>query len=227
MLKCGVERGHISYHDIYDPSEAVKRACRQCCAGSLACCDCEVKFHCLRPLLPPAQDMGKFWVVRGPSSDHSGLGSTPKLNFAMIFNPACAADTETEVLVACGTPERGFPPLVEHVSILGGWVFLQILVVLGCNKPHRGYCQWWLGNIQGGVVPHPAYEGCLTLLGACFAAVDCCTVVANELQTEFIYKHVEGAKSVAVTTVAPVGIHDDVCVVQGPNEELHELQQNF
>ena len=47
------------------------------------------------------------------------LGSTPKLNFSVIVTPACAADTETEVLVACGTPERGFPLLVGHVSIHG------------------------------------------------------------------------------------------------------------
>ena len=44
---------------------------------------------------------------------------------------ACAADTETEVLEACGTPERGFPPLLRHVSICGGQMFLQIFVVLG------------------------------------------------------------------------------------------------
>ena len=60
--------------------------------------------------------------------DHSGLGSTPKLNFSVIVTPACAADTETEVLVAWTTPEGGFPPLVGHVSICSGRVFLQILV---------------------------------------------------------------------------------------------------
>ena len=41
---------------------------------------------------------------QGLSSDHSGLGSTPKLNFSVIVNPACIADTETEVLVPYGTP---------------------------------------------------------------------------------------------------------------------------
>ena len=50
--------------------------------------------------------MVKFGVVRGPSSDHSGLGSTPKLNFSVKVTPACAADTQTEVLVARGAPEQ-------------------------------------------------------------------------------------------------------------------------
>ena len=77
--------------------------------------------------------MVKFGVVRGPLSDHSGLAST-KLNFSVIVTPACAADTETEVLVAPGAPERGLPPLVGHVSVGGGWVFLQVLVVLGATN---------------------------------------------------------------------------------------------
>ena len=37
---------------------------------------------------------------------------------------------EVEVLVACGTPEHGLPPLVGHVFVHCGRVFLQILVVL-------------------------------------------------------------------------------------------------
>ena len=60
------------------------------------------------------------------------------------------------------------------------------------------------------------------LLGPGFAAVDCCAVVADELQAEFIYEHVEGAKVVAGTGVRSVGIHDDVGVVGGPDEKLHE-----
>ena len=84
--------------------------------------------------LPPTSDVVKFLVVRGPSSDHSGLGSTPKLNFSLIVTPACAADTETEVLVARGAPEHGLPPLVGHVSVGGGRVFLQVLVVLGTTN---------------------------------------------------------------------------------------------
>ena len=58
----------------------------------------------------------------------------PKLNFSVTVTPACAADMEAEVLVACGTPERGFSPLVRHVSIRGGQVFLQILVVLDATN---------------------------------------------------------------------------------------------
>ena len=105
-------------------------------AGSLGRSDCGVKLPGNgrpRPLPPPTRDVVKFWVVRGPSSDHSGLGSTPKLNFSVIVTPACAADTQTEVLVARGAPERGLPALVGHVSVGGGRVFLQVLVVLGAT----------------------------------------------------------------------------------------------
>ena len=52
-----------------------------------------------RPLPPPSRILVKFGVVRGPSSDDSGLGSVEKQNFSMIITPACAADTQVEVLV--------------------------------------------------------------------------------------------------------------------------------
>ena len=58
--------------------------------------------------------------------------------------------------------------------------------------------------------------------GCCFAAVDCCAVVADELQAEFIYEHVEGAKAVAGPGVRSVVIHYDVGVVGGPDKKLHE-----
>ena len=86
------------------------------------------------PLPPPTRNLVKFGVVLGPSSDHFGLGSTSKLNFSLKATPACAADMETEVLVAHGAPERGLPPLVGHVSVGSGWVFLQVLVVLGAKN---------------------------------------------------------------------------------------------
>ena len=86
--------------------------------------------HCL----PPAHDLVKFWVVRGPSEVITlGLGSRPKLNFSVIVTPACAVDMEAEVLVACGTLERGFPTLVGHVSVYCGRGF-QILVVIGATN---------------------------------------------------------------------------------------------
>ena len=157
--------------------------------------------------------MVKFGVVRGPSSDHSGLGSTPKLNFSVKVTPACAADTQTEVLVARGAPERGLPALVGHVSVGGGRVFLQVLVeVVACGG--RG--------TFGVVLSHALQTKEVGLLGPGFAAVDCCAVVADELQAEFIYEHVEGAKAVAGPGVRSVGIHDDVGVVGGPDEKLHE-----
>ena len=162
--------------------------------------------------------MVKFGVVRGPSSDHSGLGSTPKLNLKVT--PACAADTETEVLVACGTPERGLPPLVGHVSVGGGRVFLQVLVVLGATDHTEVVAGGGRGTF-GVVLSHAVQTKEVGLLGPGFAAVDCCAVVADELQAEFIYEHVEGAKAVAGTRVGSVGIHDNVGVVRGPDEELH------
>ena len=55
-----------------------------------------------------------------------------------------------------------------------------------------------------------------------FGVVDCCAVVADKLQAEFIYEHMEGAKAVAGTGVGSVGIHDNVGIVRGPDEKLHE-----
>ena len=89
------------------------------------------------------------------------------------------------------------------------------------NRPCRGCCLLWPGNVRGGVVPHPANKGGRTA-GLGFAAVDCCAVVADELQAEFIYEHVEGAKAVAGPRVRSVGIHEDVGIVGGPDEKLHE-----
>ena len=165
--------------------------------------------------------MVKFGVVRGPSSDHSGLGSTPKLNVSVKVTPACAADTETEVLVAHGTPERGLPPLVGHVSLGGGRVFLQVLVVPGATDHAEVVAGGGRGTL-GVVLSHALQTKEVRLLGPGFAAVDCCAVFADELQAEFIYEHVEGAKAVAGTRVGSVGIHDNVGVVRGPDEELHE-----
>ena len=147
--------------------------------------------------------MVKFGDVRGPSSDHSGLGSTPKLNFSVIVTPACAADTETEVLVACGAPERGLPQLVGQVSVGGGRVSLQVLVVLGATDHAEVVAGGGRGTF-GVVLSHALQTKEVGLLGPGFAAVDCCAVVADELQAEFIYEH------------------DNVGVVRCPDEELHE-----
>ena len=69
--------------------------------------------------------------------------------------------------MARGAPERGLPPLVGHVSVGSGRVFLQVLVVLGTT--------------------------------------DHAEVVAG------------GGRG-----VGSVGIQDDVGVVGGPDEKLHE-----
>ena len=166
--------------------------------------------------------MVKFGVVRGPSSDHSGLGSTPKLNFSVKVTPACAADTQTEVLVARGAPERGLPALVGHVSVGGGRVFLQVLVVLGATDHAEVVACGGRGTFGVGVVPRPANEGGRTAGPGASRRWTAVRVVADELQAEFIYEHVEGAKAVAGPGVGSVGIHDDVGVVGGPDEKLHE-----
>ena len=139
----------------------------------------------------------------------------------MIVTPACAADTETEVPVARGAPECGLPPLVGHVSLGGGRVFLQVLVVLGARNQAEVVAGGGWGTFRV-VLSHTLQMKEVGLLGPGFAAVDCCAVVADELQAEFIYEHVEGAKAVASTGVGSAGIHDDVGIVGGPDEKLHE-----
>ena len=150
----------------------------------------------------------------------------PKLNFSVIVTPACAADTQTEVLVARGAPERGLPVLVGHVSVGGGRVFLQVLVVLGATDHAEVVACGGRGTF-GVVLSHALQTEEVGLLGPGFTAVDCCAVVTDELQAQFIYEHVEGAKAVAGPGVRSVGIHDDVGVVGGPDEKLHEEPEEY
>ena len=145
----------------------------------------------------------------------------PKLNFSVIVTPACAADTETEVLVARAAPEHGLPPLVGHVSVGGGRVFLQVLVVPGATNHAEVVACSGLGTF-GVVLSHALLMKEVGLLGTGFTAVDCCSVVADELQAEFIYEHVKGVKALAGTGVGSVGIHDNVGIVGGPDEKLDE-----
>ena len=102
-------------------------------AGSLGRSDCGVKLPGNgrpRPLPPPYPRRGEIW---GGSRPVRGGQAGSELNFSVKVTPACAADTQTEVLVARGAPERGLPALVGHVSVGGGRVFLQVLVVLGAT----------------------------------------------------------------------------------------------
>ena len=123
----------------------------------------------------------------------------PKLKFSVIVTQACAADMEAEVLLGMWNTRMWFPPLVGHMRCFHmRWPGVSSdTCCTWRNKPCRGCCQWWPGNIQGGVVPHPANEGGLTA-------------------------GPEGAKAVAGTRVRSEGIHDYVGVVHRPNEELHE-----
>ena len=120
---------------------------------------------------------------------------------------ACAADKETEVLVACGAPEHGLPPLVGHVSVGGGRVFLQVLVVLGTTNHAEVVAGGGRGTF-GVVLSHALQTKEVGLLGPGFAAVDCCAVVADELQAEFIYEH-------AVVAPRLVQVCDLVILVHG------------
>ena len=72
------------------------------------------------------------------------------------------------------------------------------------------------------VLSHTLQRKEVRLLGPSFMAGDCCSVVADGLQAEFIYEHVEGAKVVVGMRVGSVGNHDYVGVVCGPDEEPHE-----
>ena len=140
----------------------------------------------------------------------------PKLNFSVTVTPACAAYTETEVLVACGTLEGGLPPLVEHVSVGGGRVFLQVLVVFGATNHAEVVAGGGWGTFRV-LLSHALQTKEVRLLGQGFAEVDCCAVVA-----EFIHEHMLGAKAVAGTRVGPEAIHDNVGIVRGPGQKLHE-----
>ena len=79
------------------------------------------------------------------------------LDFSVIVTSASAADTEAEVLVACGIPECCLPLLLRHI-----WAGASSATISWCNKTHRGFYRWMLGNVWGGVVQHPAYAGGLT-----------------------------------------------------------------
>ena len=96
--------------------------------------------------------------------------------------------------------------------------FLQVLVVLGATDQAEVVAGGGQGTF-GVVLSNALQTKEVGLLGPGFAAVDCC---ADELQAEFIYEHLEGAKAVAGTRVRSVGIHDDVGVVGGLHEKLHE-----
>ena len=125
--------------------------------------------------------------------------------------------------VTCGTwsTRTWSSSVCGQVSVGGGRVFHQVLVVLGATNHAEVVAGGGRGTFRV-VLSHALQKKEVGLLGPGFAAVDCYAVVADELQAEFIYKHVEGAKAVAGTGVRSVGIHDDVGIVGGPDKKLHE-----
>ena len=72
-------------------------------------------------------------------------------------------------------------------------VFPQILVVLGATN-HTEVVAGGGRETFRVVLSHTLQTNEVGLPGLCFMAVDYCAVVADELQAEFIYEHVEGAK---------------------------------
>ena len=82
------------------------------------------------------------------------------------------------ILVACGTPECDFPLFVRHVSICGGQVFLQILIVLGTTNHAEVVAGGGRGKF-GVVLSHTLQTREVGLLGPGFAALDCCAVVMS------------------------------------------------
>ena len=95
------------------------------------------------------------------------------------------------------------------------WCFFKYLLYLAQQTTQRllpvatGECLGWCCS-------HTLHMTEVSLLDPA-KAVDCCAIVSNELQAEFIYEYVEGAKVVARRRVGCVTIHVDVHVAPGSN----------
>ena len=88
------------------------------------------------------------------------------------------------------------------------------------NRPCRGCCRWRRGNVRGGVVPRPANEGGRTA-GPGFRVRLLCG--SRRRAAGRVHLRTCGrCESGGPTRVGSVGIHDNVGVVRGPDEELHE-----
>ena len=85
---------------------------------------------------------------------------------------------------------------VRHVSECFGRVFLWVLVVLGATNHTEVVAGGGRETLEV-VLSHTLQTNEVGLLGPGVTAVDCCAVVADELQAGFIYKHVKGVKAVA------------------------------
>ena len=129
----------------------------------------------------------------------------------MIVTPACAADTQTGVLVARGAPERGLPALVGHVSVGGGRVFLQVLVVLGATDHAEVVACGGRGTF-GVVLSHALETKEVGLL--CGSR--------RRAEGRVHLRTCGRCESGGRPGVRSVGIHDDVGAVGGPDEKLHD-----
>ena len=126
---------------------------------------------------------------------------------------------ETKVLVACGTPERGFPQLVGHVSLCRGRVFLQVLVVLGATNHAEAVTGGGWERLGGVVVPHPANEGGSTAGPGLHGRGLPCS--SRQRAAGTVHLRTCG-RCESDGRLGSVGFYDYVGVVHSPDEELHK-----
>ena len=88
------------------------------------------------------------------------------------------------------------------------------------NRPRRGCCLWRPGNVQGGVVPRPANEGGRTAGPGLRGGGLLCG--SRQRAAGRVHLRTCGRCESGGPGVRSVGIHDDVGVVGGPDEKLHE-----
>ena len=72
---------------------------------------------------------------------------------------------EEEVLVACGTPEHGLPPLVVHVSIRCCLGVSSDTCCTGATNHAEVVAGGGQGMFRVVLPPHPAYTGLVSGLG--------------------------------------------------------------
>ena len=79
--------------------------------------------------------------------------------------------------------------------VKAGCFFIYLLLLGATNQAEVLAGGSW--GMFGLVLSHTLHMKEVWLLGLGLMAVDCCVVFTDELQAEFIYEHVEGAKVVA------------------------------
>ena len=88
-----------------------------------------------------------------------------------------------------------------------------------CNKPSRGCCRW---ERSGRCCPTPCKRRRSDYWARASQRWTAVRYSPKSCRQSSSTNKVEGAKVVAGTRVRSVGIHDDVGIVGGPDEKLHE-----